>query len=390
MGESRLARESGMISKVVLAMLVAGGLAGDAAAQQASPPAPAAPPAQEATAPAPSAPALSAPAHPAPSSPARPAPRGPALPPPEPIEHITGNIYKIFGGGGNTLVVVQKEGVVLVDTKLPGNGPAILEQVRKVTDKPVVTIISTHSHPDHTGSTDYIRAQYPNVRIIMNENAEAELKANPNLDPKLLPTETYTDRMTLGKGDERIELYHFGPGHTKGDTFVEVPSAHLLFMGDVMAWNMAPFLPSGGATAITEETEKLVAAMKDEHIQYVVEGHGYVNDWAGLQRLARFDRALLTAARTAYDKGEPPSAAIAQLQKNPDFAPLLDTKLKKGLEYGNTPLARANMNVNVAYAEFAGEPVGFGIANGAPLAATDKHKGSNPSDTAAPAPPPAG
>jgi hypothetical protein len=42
------------------------------------------------------------------------------------------------------------------------------------------------------------------------------------------------------------------------------------------------------------------------------------------------------------------------------------------------------MNVNVAYAEFAGEQVGFGIANGAPLPATDKHKGSDPKDTAPP------
>ena len=40
------------------------------------------------------------------------------------------------------------------------------------------------------------------------------------------------------------------------------------------------------------------------------------------------------------------------------------------------------MNVNVAYTELAGETVGFGIANGAPLQATDKHKGSSPMDTA--------
>ena len=189
--------------------------------------------------------------------------------------------------------------------------------------------------------------------------------------------------MTIGQGDERIELYHFGPGHTQGDTFVVFPSAHLLFMGDVMAWNMAPFLPAGGATAITEETEKLVSTVKG--VDIVIEGHGYVNNWQGLVRLAHFNRALLTAAHAAYDRSDPPGVAVAELQKNPDFAPLLDTKIKKGLEYGNTPLARANMNVNVAYQEFAGEKVT--TANGAPLPATDKHKGSDPKDTAAPARP---
>ena len=37
--------------------------------------------------------------------------------------------------------------------------------------------------------------------------------------------------------------------------------------------------------------------------------------------------------------GTRPVMAVADLQKNPDFAPLLDTHIKKGLEYGNTPLA---------------------------------------------------
>jgi cyclase len=346
-----------MKNSALIAVLVAAGLTAAAAAQ---PPAPAGAPAPR---------------------PAGAAPGRFALPPPEPIEHITGNIYKIFGGGGNTLVVVQKAGVVLVDTKMPGNGPAILDEVKKVTDKPIILIINTHSHPDHTGSTDFIRDKYPDVKIVMNEKTKEELLANPRNNPKDLPTATYTDRMTIGQGDERIELYHFGPGHTQGDTFVVFPSAHLLFMGDVMAWNMAPFLPSGGATAITEETEKLIATVKG--IDIVVEGHGHVNNWQGLVRLAHFNRALLTDARAAYDRGEAPGAAVAQLQKNPDFAPLLDTKIKKGLEYGNTPLARANMNVNVAYQEFAGEKVT--TANGAPLPATDKHKGSDPKATAAPA-----
>ena len=218
----------------------------------------------------------------------------------------------------------------------------------------------------------------------MNEKAKQEVLANKGYGPKLLPTETYVDKMTIGKGADRIELYHFGPGHTQGDTFVFFPAQHLLCMGDVMAWDMGPFLPSGGAAAIADEIDALVAAMQGKGVQYVVEGHGNVNTWAHLQRFARFNRALITAARLHYDRGDAPGAAVADLQKNPEFAPLLDHNIKKGLEYGNTPFARANMNVNVAYTEFAGEKVGFGIANGAPLPATDKHKGSDPQDTARP------
>ncbi|HZV19851.1 MAG TPA: MBL fold metallo-hydrolase [Sphingobium sp.] len=305
------------------------------------------------------------------------------LPPPEPIEHITGNVYKIFGGGGNTLVVVQKDGVTLIDTKMPGNGQAILDQVKAVSDKPITTIINTHSHPDHIGSTDFIREKYPNVRVISSENTQKEIAGNPMYKAEVLPNVTYKDRMTLGKGADRIELYHFGPAHTTGDTFVVIPSARLLFMGDVMAWDMAPFLPSGGASTLPVALEKLVATVKG--VKIVVEGHGHVNNWKGLERFTRFNRALLTAARAAYDRGDAPGTAVAELQKNGEFAPLLDTHIKKGLEYGNTPLARAHMNVNVAFQEFAGEKVT--TANGAPLPETDKHKGSDPKDTAPPPPP---
>lgn len=350
-----------MKSKVVLAFLVAGSFAAAATAQQQSQPAAGA------------------------AQPGRPAgpPRSP-LPPPEPIQKITGNLYKIFGGGGNTLVIVQKQGVVLVDTKMPGNGQAILDEVKKVSDKPITTIINTHSHPDHIGSTDFIRAKYPGVKVISSEATKAEIAANPMYKADVLPNVTFKERMTIGEGAERIELYHFGRSHTDGDTFVVVPAAHLLFMGDVMAWNMAPFLPAGGAREIADVYEQLVRTVKG--VTIVVEGHGGVNDWQGLERLARFNRALVTAAKAAYDRGDAPGVAVAELQKNPDFAPLLDTKIKKGLEYGNTPLARAHMNVNVAYQEFASEKVGFGTANGAPLPATDKHKGSDPKDTAPPAP----
>jgi len=182
----------------------------------------------------------------------------------------------------------------------------------------------------------------------------------------------------------RVELYSFGQAHTGGDTFVYFPASHVLFMGDVMAWNMAPFLPSGGASMLPTAEEKLIATVKGA--KFVVEGHGYVDTWQDLVRITRFNRDLVSFAKAAYDRGDPPGAAVAELKKNPDYAPLLDARIKDGLPYGNTPFARANMNVNVAYAEFAGETVGFGTANGAPLPATAKHKGSNPADTAPPAP----
>jgi cyclase len=305
------------------------------------------------------------------------------LPPSGPIEHINGNLYKIFGGGGNTLVFVQKNGVVLVDTKLPGNGQAILDQVRTVTDEPITTIINTHNHPDHVGSNDFFREKFPNVQVVAQENTKRWVEANKSYKPELAPNVTFKDRMTIGRGKDRIELYYFGPAHTDGDTFVVIPAAHAMFLGDVMAWNMAPLIdPATGGSVITlpdalEKTARTVTG-----VDTVIEGHGYVNTWDGYLRFTRFNRALLNTARAAYGRGDPPGSAVAELERSPDFAPLLGTTLLHGLEYGNTPRARAYMNVNVAYQELSGEKVTTNF--GAPLPATDKHKASDSQATAMP------
>src|SRR2546426_4957186 len=113
----------------------------------------------------------------------------PRIPPTGTIKKVRDNLYVIPGAGGNTTVFVTQGGVVLVDTKLPNNGEAILNQVRTVTDKPVSMIINTHSHPDHIGSNDYFPAS---VEVVVHENTRrseehtSELQSPCNLVCRLL------------------------------------------------------------------------------------------------------------------------------------------------------------------------------------------------------------
>ena len=101
------------------------------------------------------------------------------------IQKIKDNLYMITGGGGNTAAFVTNKGVVLVDAKMPDWGEAIQNKLKTVTDKPVTTIIITHSHFDHTGSIDYFGKD---VEIATHENTRARLK-NPN------PFKTFKDKM---------------------------------------------------------------------------------------------------------------------------------------------------------------------------------------------------
>ena len=137
------------------------------------------------------------------------------------IEKVKDNLYMVTGGGGNTAVFVTGNGVVLVDTKLADWGQPIMDQVKTVTDKPVTHIINTHTHGDHVGSNDFFPAS---VEIVAHANVTTSMQKMPQFaDPAkkhAFPDKTYTDKLTVLGGNEAIDLYHFGPAHTNGDTFV--------------------------------------------------------------------------------------------------------------------------------------------------------------------------
>jgi len=283
---------------------------------------------------------------------------GARIPPTGAIEKIKDNLYKIPGAGSNTTVFIAADGVVLVDTKLANNGEAILTQVKSVTDKPITTIINTHVHPDHNGSNDYFKASRPMIQVVTHENTKKWVAANPKANPAWMPDSTFTDKTTLGKGKDRVDLYYFGPGHTNGDAFVVFPALRAMCIGDLMAWNMAPLIDpatGGSVIALPDTLEKAVKGIKN--VDLVIEGHGNVNSWQGLRAYMEFNRALLNAAKAALSRKETPEQALAELEKNKKFAVFMKEELLKDLEYGGTPKSRALINLNVAFQELKGEPV---------------------------------
>src|SRR2546427_3445731 len=164
------------------------------------------------------------------------------------IEKVKDNLYMITGSdptdrslfsGGNTGVFITDNGVVVVDTKLTGWGQVLLDRIKTVTNKPVTTIINTHTHGDHTGSNNMFPAT---VEIVAHENTKANMEkmdAFKGDGAKGLPKKTYKDKMTLGSGKDRIDLYYFGRGHTNGDSWIVYPSVRVMQTGDMFAWKDA-------------------------------------------------------------------------------------------------------------------------------------------------------
>src|SRR5204862_3223322 len=117
-------------------------------------------------------------------------------------------------------------------------------------------------------------------------------------NPAIMPTKTFTDRMTVGGGKDRIDLYYFGAGHTNGDAFVVFPALRAMAAGDIFAWKMAPLIdPMAGASvlALADWLEKAVNGIPN--VDTVIAGHGDVNTWQGFRDYVQFNTAMLDAAQ---------------------------------------------------------------------------------------------
>src|SRR2546425_688518 len=81
-------------------------------------------------------------------------------------------VYFLSNGGANALAVTTPDGVVLIDAKLKGWGPMVLDTLQQVTDDPVVRIINTNADEDHVGANGEYGGK---VEVLMHENASARL-----------------------------------------------------------------------------------------------------------------------------------------------------------------------------------------------------------------------
>ena len=266
-------------------------------------------------------------------------------PPIAEIEQVSERVWKIYGAGGNTTVFVRADGVALVDTKLAGNGAAILAQVRKVTDKPVTLLINTHSHGDHVGSNAEIEGIAGDVEIWAHDNTATRMATMANVGP---PSMVFGDTTTLGEGADRLELHWFGAGHTDGDAFVVIPAERVMATGDIFQMLAMPRIDrasGGSALALPETLGKAADTIRG--VEKVIDGHGpTVHDWAAFRSYASFTRSVAAAARDA----DSPEQALAALENDTAARRFVDDAVLAGAR------GRALAALTAAFQELRGEP----------------------------------
>jgi glyoxylase-like metal-dependent hydrolase (beta-lactamase superfamily II) len=240
--------------------------------------------------------------------------------PGKPIWYSTGNPgipgKDNEGNTSNAGFVVTSGGVVVFDALgTPSLGWALLQQIRKVTDKTIRYVVLSHYHADHIYGLQAFR-DHTDATVVAQERASeyrdneetADEKAGLRLDQRraalspwvdgntrvVPPDITFKERMTISLGDRRLTLLYAGPAHSSSDIMMMVEPDGVLFAGDIVQNSRIPFMNSDDVSTtqwlhVLDEVAKLDP-------KFIIPGHGRTSTQA--RQAIAFTRDYIQYVRT--------------------------------------------------------------------------------------------
>jgi glyoxylase-like metal-dependent hydrolase (beta-lactamase superfamily II) len=202
----------------------------------------------------------------------------------------------------NIGIIVGRDGVLVVDTGMgPRNAETVLNEVKKITSKPVAYLTITHFHPEHGMGAQAFPAStiviYPTAqKIELLEKGPAMMKEFSGVSPEIadllkpvklrMPNITFSEEAEVDLGDFPVRLLHWNSAHTRGDSFVFLPKQRIIFGGDVVINRFFPIMADSDSSGTNwiqtlERLEKLDPAI-------VVPGHGEVGNVALIESMHEY------------------------------------------------------------------------------------------------------
>lgn len=282
---------------------------------------------------------------------------------------------------GNVAFFVSDEGVLVVDDQFEKQrrdgdtfdiAQGIIDQIKRVTDRPIRYVINTHHHADHAGGNltfgnlaIIVAQQNERKNLIATHDAllsrtpvqitrtEADLSgaraANDSgrIEPlheqlaaqklqlelaqssrfeKSLPVLTYASELSIYLGGEEIQLYHFGPAHTDGDTLVYFRNANVAHWGDVFETKSHPFIDRSAGASTRGWIEFLQRGLEAVGpTAKMIPGHGYVATAADVRAVERYFVDLRGAVGRELAAGKTREQAVesvtTEFSQYKDFRP---------------------------------------------------------------------
>ena len=287
--------------------------------------------------------------------------------------HETGNgIYSYLQpdgswGWSNAGLVVDGDQSLLVDTlfdaPLTRDMLSLMQDATGIAADQIGTVVNTHANGDHThGNGLCTRAEIIASQASAKEMAAFgpdRLKSMMDSAPDLgetgeyfleifgpfdfadisekLPTQTFSDEMTVKVGDKTVLLKEVGPAHTQGDVLVFVEEDSTVFTGDILFIDGTPIMWAGPVSNWLKACDLIIEMNPD----VIVPGHGPLTDIAGVGRVKEYLSYIDREAKVRYDASMTAKDAAMDISIS-DFESWTDAE-------------RIAVNVDTLYREYSGD-----------------------------------
>ncbi len=224
------------------------------------------------------------------------------------------------GNTSNAGFVVTSHGVVVFDALgTPSLGWALLQEIRKVTDRKIRYVVLSHYHADHIYGLQAFRDHSEALIVAQERSGEykdneetADEKANQRLEQRrgalfpwvdantrvVPPDVTFSERMTIALGDHRLTLLYAGPAHSSSDIMMMVEPDGVLFAGDIVQNSRIPFMNSDDVN--TKQWLEALGVVEKLDPKFIIPGHGRPSTEA--KEAIAFTRDYIAYVRAAMRK----------------------------------------------------------------------------------------
>jgi glyoxylase-like metal-dependent hydrolase (beta-lactamase superfamily II) len=217
------------------------------------------------------------------------------LPEPLAADSLAEHLVQITGAGANVVVLVQPDGLLLIDGGVPERSAELLDFIAaRWPTRPIQTLFNTNWRWEHTGSNAALGRA--GATIMAHENTKLWLGADFAIEwdgdlehapypREALPTQTFYTGGNLAFGSEPVTYGYLPQAHTDGDVYLHFPNRNVLVVSDLLSVGSYPIVDyvTGGWLGGMANAAQELLALADTNTK-IIPAVGPVQSRADLQR----------------------------------------------------------------------------------------------------------
>ena len=236
-----------------------------------------------------------------------------------PARELKPGLFLVTGAGANTIIRVTSDGLIIADTKNPGDDQynGLLAQIKAVSPMPVKIVLNTQHHPDHVGNNQKFIDM--GAQVIAVEPLKSFMASDPRTTAiPGRPTQTFAKDNVVKLGGAQADMHFYAGGHSGGDTMIYFPDAKIVMVSDeITDTNPVVDWANGGSWLGWQKTLDGVLKLDFET---AIPGRGEPKTRADIQAFKAKVDLVISRANEAIKAGATKDT-LAMMVKTDDLAP---------------------------------------------------------------------